>query len=125
MQDAVIQPANISKQENDNNEAEEPKQQPEQKREDSCDKIMCLMFFPNNYTGNYDKDDVDPIIYLLNGIGSQKYLDGKVVKDLPTNPNVLGYSASGESNELIGYEIRDNIGNDPKAYVGGITQLIL
>lgn len=114
-------PANISKQENDNNEAEEPKQQPEQKREDSCDKIMCLMFFPNNYTGNYDKDDVDPIIYLLNGIGSQKYLDGKVVKDLPTNPNVLGYSASGESNELIGYEIRDNIGNDPKAYVGGIT----
>lgn len=66
------------------------------------EKIIFMVFFPNNYSGNYENGTVDPIVYLMNGIGAQKWnpkasgVEGQNdYQDLPTD----------EDYPFYGYEI--------------------
>lgn len=49
--------------------------------------IQVLLFYPNNYSGVDDWDtEVNPVWYLMNGVGAQKYVNGnKDAVDIPTN----------------------------------------
>lgn len=67
-------------------------------------KLSFYVFFPNNYSGTYDKMgcDVEAIAYLLAGNGAQKKNDnnGKLTKDDPLRMEDLSI----ESNFKQGYE---------------------
>lgn len=86
---------------------------PKYKISEVTDKIIFMVFFPNNYTGAYEKGVVDPITYLLNGIGAQKESKEttvgnktvKQIKDIPTDDTILSYIGT---DEVIGYEINEN-----------------
>lgn len=98
-------------------EEEEPKKEDKPKVEkkvegtDVKDKTISFMvFYPNNYSGMDDKinGNVDPIQYLLNGIGAQKKyvsdsrndiqdIDTDITKTIKWNGSVVG-----------GYEMRDS-----------------
>ena len=99
-------PSNISKQDNKNDKS---KNGEEEKKSPSSAKIMCMVFFPNNYTGNYEKggaDGVDPITYLMNGVGSQMQLVNGQKVDIPTDDTKVYYSNGSEDSKLlVGYEI--------------------
>lgn len=77
--------------------------------------INFFVFFPNNYSGIDDKVGgvVDPIDYLMNGVGCQKYTDiGKIddkdsYKDLNTDPSAI-YTYNGVT--VGGYEMRTQPG---------------
>lgn len=52
---------------------ETPKEEPEINNEDDLLNISFCAFYPNNYSGFYDREEnrnVEPIAYLLNGIGA-------------------------------------------------------
>ena len=46
-------------------------------------KIVCFLYYPNNYCGESDRASktVNPVDYLMNGIGTQKYIDNGKTKD--------------------------------------------
>lgn len=80
------------------------------------EKIIFMVFYPNNYTGNYEKSNFDPIVYLINGIGAQKYnpkasssnvtlASDKFSEytDIPTNDDIIDYTNS--DYEVHGYEM--------------------
>ena len=47
--------------------------------------VEAILYFPNNYSGVDDGYTVDPILYLLNGAGAQKFVDpNKRSSDMPT-----------------------------------------
>ena len=49
--------------------------------------IQVLLFYPNNYSGKDDgSNSVNPIWYLMNGVGTQKYINEstKYAEDIPT-----------------------------------------
>lgn len=41
--------------------------------------IEAILYFPNNYSG--DKDKIDPILYLLNGAGANRYVNNLFKED--------------------------------------------
>lgn len=101
-------------------------------------KVTFYVFFPNNYSGYYDRGDnksdtkVEAIPYLLYGKGAQMTPDGKITKNLPLtfedthNNNGGGYEMAtainntyeNDKNYIIGTDIRwwDNKNNDIKTY---------
>lgn len=79
--------------------------------------LKFMVFYPNNYSG---KDDsiggaVDPIEYLMNGVGANKQHIGsgtdysKNQSDYPTNIT-MKYHILGSSDIVGGYEMRSNCG---------------
>lgn len=72
--------------------------------------IQFFVFYPNNYSGKDDaiNGTVDPIEYLVNGAGTNKYWNQSSSIDLPTNPNVR--ITDGNGVQYGGYEIRDGKG---------------
>jgi hypothetical protein len=62
-------------------------------------KIVFYVYFPNNYSGFYDfplnnKSDVNGMVYLLGGIGTQKIMSGNTLVDVPLQlPSRGGFSA--------------------------------
>ena len=45
-------------------------------------KIVCVLYYPNNYSGRDDRSDNNAIKYLMNGVGTNKYVDsGNTVVD--------------------------------------------
>ena len=74
--------------------------------------IQVLLFYPNNYSGKDDgSNSVNPIWYLMNGVGTQKYVDiddeGKGTKnaiDIPTVINNISTSTN------TGYEMNSSNG---------------
>ena len=67
------------------------------------EKFSFFVFFPNNYTGIDDSDNgVNPIEYLLNGVGGQKIKSDDEWIDLPTQMNKQ-YFLDGE--KVGGYEV--------------------
>ena len=49
--------------------------------------IQVLLFYPNNYSGKDDgSNSVNPVWYLMNGVGTQKYINEttKYAEDIPT-----------------------------------------
>ena len=91
---------------------EPPKQAPPNKVVKKTEKIICMVFFPNNYTGMYENGTVNPLVYLMNGVGTQKCLSGGSTTDIPTDENTYYYEnsfGSATNKELIGYEINANM----------------
>lgn len=41
---------------------------------DSASKAIVMVYFPNNYTGNHEETDFDPVVYLLGGLGAGEYI---------------------------------------------------
>lgn len=71
--------------------------------------IVAILYYPNNYSGKDDINGVvNPIYYLMNGIGTQKYVDDKKdASDIPTTVDVKPASTTfGKS----GYEVSYGIG---------------
>ena len=64
-------------------------------------KLVAILYYPNNYSGKDDGNNkVNPIHYLMNGVGTQKYVNektkkveniGTTVAIAPTNSNGSGY----------------------------------
>ena len=74
-------------------------------------KIQVLLFYPNNYSGKDDGSTVNPIWYLMGGVGTQKYVDiddegngTKNALDIPTTINFLSASTN------TGYEMNGSKG---------------
>ena len=68
-------------------------------------KIVSVLYFPNNYTGVDDgigdNQDINPIWYLMSGVGTQQYIDDENnLRNLPTLIDV-------ESASTMGYEIEE------------------
>lgn len=74
--------------------------------------IHCVLYYPNNYSGVDDAPTkgnsvVNAIYYLMNGIGTQKYVDGNDnAVDIPTQ---IDNKPTGGGNGHGGYEINGNI----------------
>ena len=105
---------------------------PQETVPDEQDTIVFYVFYPNNYSGAYDRDgqtDVDPIAYLLGGIGAQKQGGGKHPEDKPISfdDDVNTWSVGYEMTKRTGVtpnDINDNfiVGTkDWGAYKGGTT----
>ena len=85
----------------------EPKPEPPNKGKDKV--IQFLVFYPNNYSGMDDKinGEVDPIKYLINGLGAQKKYVPNVkndIQDLQTDVS-KNFTCSGKT--VGGYEMRE------------------
>ena len=91
-----------------NEPIEEPKKvknenPPEPEKADPIPKKICaILYYPNNYSGKDDRSGVvEPVWYLMNGVGAQKYVDPNTLmpKDIPT---MIHVAPSGNA----GYEMR-------------------
>lgn len=75
-------------------------------------KIQAVLFYPNNYSGVDDRNGiVNPIYYLMNGIGTQKVV-GNITKksdDLGTDIEHK-VKVSGMSGDFGGYEVQSSNG---------------
>ena len=106
--------------------------QPDEVKDVVQKQIQVLLFYPNNYSGVDDWDtEVNPVWYLMNGVGAQKYVDYWVdneghehgTKNAVDIPTTLGTQPSvfDENGDTInftgGYEMMDN----PLGLVGGIS----
>ena len=92
----------------------------EPETENGLEKINFLVFWPNNYSGKDDKIDgeVDPIEYLMNGVGAQRatnvmvdgpkeYVTNDNIYDLPTNVKTQYYY---DEEQVGGYEMNGYAG---------------
>ena len=72
--------------------------------------IYCFAFYPNNYSGKDDGNGiVNPIHYLLNGIGTQKRVN-EITKNADDFAVSMDSAANGDCNGYGGYEMRPNKG---------------
>ena len=83
-------------------------------------KIVAILYYPNNYTGKDDRDsEVNPIWYIMNGVGTQKYVtDNGTLADIPT---VIDSEPSGGLNRG-GYEVHQL--GEMGGNLGGISQVL-
>ena len=83
-------------------------------------KIVAILYYPNNYTGKDDKDgEVNPIWYIMNGVGTQKYVTNNgTLADIPT---VIDSEPSGGLNRG-GYEVHQL--GESGGNIGGISQVL-
>ncbi len=87
--------------------------------------ICALLYYPNNYSGKDDasnKDNnntkkVNPIYYLMNGVGAQRYVNPTTKKDEDI-PTVIDVKPTGLLDGVSGYEVQTG------AMFGGISQAI-
>lgn len=89
----------------------EPNPPPPEVHKPTPKKICAILYYPNNYSGKDDRNGsiVNPIWYLMNGVGAQKYVNPitKNADDIPTNitdkpTSLIGGSING------GYEVIQN-----------------
>ena len=75
--------------------------------------IKFYAFFPNNYSGYFDRQDekkwVEPVAYLLFGKGSGKTYEGEEANNLECNFNIPNFTES--STIGTGYEMKGNDSN--------------
>lgn len=103
---------------------EEPKAEEPQPNPPAADEVKpkrkvlyCLLYYPNNYSGVDDTPNgsnpiVNAVDYLMNGVGTQKYVD-------PVTKNALDFAVDkynnvkygGDSTIFGGYEVREINGN--------------
>lgn len=88
-------------------------------------KIQVLLFYPNNYSGKDDgSNSVNPVWYLMNGVGTQKYINDstKYAEDIPTTLSSKPKVVYGETPMDFngGYETSPS----DLAMVGGISLTI-
>lgn len=67
-------------------------------------KIVCVLYYPNNYSGMDDRSDNNAIKYLMNGVGTNKYVDNnKNAVDMPFDTT---RKVTVNSTQVGGYEMR-------------------
>ena len=67
-------------------------------------KIVCVLYYPNNYSGRDDRSDNNAIKYLMNGVGTNKYVDGdNNAVDMPFNTT---QEVKVNNTQVGGYEMR-------------------
>lgn len=67
-------------------------------------KIVCVLYYPNNYSGRDDRSDNNAIKYLMNGVGTNKYVDGdNNAVDMPFDTT---QEVKVKSTQVGGYEMR-------------------
>ena len=67
-------------------------------------KIVCVLYYPNNYSGRDDRSDNNAIKYLMNGVGTNKYVDGDHnAVDMPFNTT---QEVKVNNTQVGGYEMR-------------------
>ena len=67
-------------------------------------KIVCVLYYPNNYSGRDDRSDNNAIKYLMNGVGANKYVDGdNNAVDMPFDTT---QEVKVNSTQVGGYEMR-------------------
>ena len=67
-------------------------------------KIVCVLYYPNNYSGRDDRSDNNAIKYLMNGVGTNKYVDGdNNAVDMPFDTT---QEVKVNNNQVGGYEMR-------------------
>ena len=108
-------------------EPEQPKEpapkEPDEVKTTERKKICAILYYPNNYSGkddsstksskegnkdsNNDKNakKVNPIYYLMNGDGAQKYVNPTTKKDEDI-PTVIDVKPTGLLNGVSGYEVQ-------------------
>ena len=70
-------------------------------------KIVCVLYYPNNYSGMDDRSDNNAIKYLMNGVGTNKYVDNnKNAVDMPFDTT---RKVTVNSTQVGGYEMRQGI----------------
>lgn len=100
----------------DNTPPPPPEPSPKPAPEPPTKKMYCLVYYPNNYSGSRDSATgvVKPIEYLINGVGTQKYvyqneLQGTdEVRDIPTSLSKWKVICGTTSSDIGGYEVRPN-----------------
>ena len=69
-------------------------------------KIVCVLYYPNNYSGRDDRSDNNAIKYLMNGVGTNKYVDGdNNAVDMPFDTT---QEVKVNNKQVGGYEMRIN-----------------
>ena len=73
--------------------------QPDEVKDVVQKQIQVLLFYPNNYSGVDDwNTEVNPVWYLMNGVGVQKYVNGnKNAVDIPTTLNKITIKGTSSS----------------------------
>lgn len=67
-------------------------------------KIVCVLYYPNNYSGMDDRSDSNAIKYLMNGVGTNKYVDdNNNAVDMPFDTT---RKVTVNSTQVGGYEMR-------------------
>jgi len=75
--------------------------------------IQCVLYYPNNYSGIDDviNGPVDPILYLMNGVGAQKYIDvsdeDKIHKEIDIETTIKARPTV-NGNSCGGYEVMES-----------------
>lgn len=70
-------------------------------------KIVCVLYYPNNYSGRDDRSDNNAIKYLMNGVGTNKYVDGdNNAVDMPFDTT---QEVKVNNKQVGGYEMRTGI----------------
>lgn len=70
-------------------------------------KIVCVLYYPNNYSGMDDRSDNNAIKYLMNGVGTNKYVDeNNNAVDMPFDTTKKVFV---NSDQVGGYEMRSGI----------------
>ena len=70
-------------------------------------KIVCVLYYPNNYSGRDDRSDNNAIKYLMNGVGANKYVDGdNNAVDMPFDTT---QEVKVNNKQVGGYEMRTGI----------------
>ena len=70
-------------------------------------KIVCVLYYPNNYSGRDDRSDNNAIKYLMNGVGTTKYVDGdNNAVDMPFDTT---QEVKVNNKQVGGYEMRTGI----------------
>lgn len=70
-------------------------------------KIVCVLYYPNNYSGRDDRSDNNAIKYLMNGVGTNKYVDGdNNAVDMPFDTT---QEVKVNNKQVGGYEMRSGI----------------
>lgn len=78
---------------------------PDEVKEVVQKQIQVLLFYPNNYSGVDDWDtEVNPVWYLMNGVGAQKYVNEttKDTVDIPTYLTKITMNIDGGSSTFTG-----------------------
>ena len=85
----------------------EPTPEPPNKGKDKV--IQFLVFYPNNYSGMDDKIDgeVDPIKYLINGLGTQKKYVPNAKNDIQDLQTDVSKNFTWNGKTVGGYEMRE------------------
>lgn len=99
---------------NEEKKEEKPKNDPIDKVPDTenfkkvTKKICAILYYPNNYSGKNDRNGiVNPIYYLMNGVGTQKHIDSNTLEAVDFGVDMFN-KPQGSGDIYSGYETEES-----------------